>query len=182
MNQTAAWETTTDVGFAAGTLFTFTLIQNGMWYYHPDTLGRFRISITTDNRSTFADGLPTGGDVSANWTVLQPSALFSQNGATLTRLADNSILVSGLAPDTDTYKIQAYTTLMGITGIRLEVLQDPSLPYNGPGREPANGNFILSEFQVDVTPVPEPGALGLLSVAGLLWVGIRRGFSALFRS
>ena len=34
-----------------------------------------------------------------------------------------------------------------ITGIRLEVFADPSLPAKGPGRSP-NGNFVLSEFKV----------------------------------
>src|SRR5262249_47112084 len=38
--------------------------------------------------------------------------------------------------------------LGGITGIRLEALTDPSLPFNGPGREPLNGNFHVAEFTV----------------------------------
>ncbi len=36
--------------------------------------------------------------------------------------------------------------MQGITGIRLEVLTDKSLPKNGPGRAP-NGNFVLNELQ-----------------------------------
>jgi len=167
-NQTAAWETSRDVGFAEGSILTFTLIQNGLWYYPPDTLGRFRLSITTDDRSTFADGLATGGDVTANWTLLRPFSFLSVNGATLTRLADDSLLAGGLAPATDTYIVRASTSLTGITGIRLEVLQDPSLPFNGPGREWANGNFILSEFQVNIAPVPEPTMAALLGLGGML--------------
>ena len=40
-------------------------------------------------------------------------------------------------------------SLTGITGFPLEVLSDPTLPFNWPGRKPANGNFVLSQFQVD---------------------------------
>src|SRR5580765_8462554 len=134
-NQIAAFETTADIGFAGGSILTFTLNQS---HITPGghILGHFRLSVTTDDRSTFCDGLPTGGDVTANWTVLQPISYTSLNGASLSRLADNSILAGGTAPLTDTYTITAATTLIGITGIRLEVLQDPSLPSNGPGREP----------------------------------------------
>ncbi len=57
---------------------------------------------------------------------------------------------------------------MNITGVRLEVLQDPSLPYNGPGLELGNGNFILSEFKLDATPAPEPASGALLLLGGCL--------------
>jgi hypothetical protein len=110
--------------------------------------------VTTDDRSTFADGLPTGGDVTANWTVLQPVSFVSSNGAVLNRLADNSILASGPAPLTDTYTVVANTSLTNITGIRLEALKDPSLPQGGPGRAAGNGNFVLTEFQASIVPSP----------------------------
>jgi hypothetical protein len=37
--------------------------------------------------------------------------------------------------------------VQGITGFRLEVLADPSLISDGPGRS-ANGNIVLSDFAV----------------------------------
>jgi hypothetical protein len=101
--------------------------------------------------------------------VLQPVSYTSLNGTSLSRLGDNSILAGGTAPLTDTYTITAATTLTGITGIRLEVLQDPSLPFNGPGREPPNGNFILSEFQVSIAQVPEPGSAALFGLGAALF-------------
>ncbi|HWQ92460.1 MAG TPA: proprotein convertase P-domain-containing protein, partial [Clostridia bacterium] len=143
-DQTAVFETTSNVGFEDGTVLSFTLTQNAYLTYHPDTLGRFRISVTTDDRSTFADGQSRSGDVGANWTVLEPISQISANGATLTRLPDNSILASGAAPDLDVYTVLAKTPLTNITGVRLEVLTDPSLPSGGPGREPNNGNFVLT--------------------------------------
>jgi len=172
-NQTAAFQTVQNVGFNGGSIFTFSLIQDGQWYV-PDTLGRFRISITTDDRSQFADGLANGGDVTANWTVLHPTIYTSANGTTLSALSDGSILASGYLPATDTYTIVAPTTLTGITGVRLEAITDPSLPYNGPGRSSDGGNFILSEFQVSIAPVPEPAGCSIIMGGLVLLLASRK--------
>jgi hypothetical protein len=149
-NQTAAFQTANDIGTGDGTVLTFSLIQGytGSPRHNP---GRFRLSVTTDPRNTFCDGLQTGGDVSASWSVLQPYSASSANGTVLTRLPDQSVLASGINPVVDTYTVAALTDITNITGIRLEVLQDPSLPHNGPGRYEGNGNFVLSEFKVDAS-------------------------------
>ena len=123
------------------------------------TVGRFRISVTTDDRTTFADGLANGGDVEANWIVLDPDTFFSDNGGvvgndtTLAELPDHSLLASGSQAVTavETYTVTALTDLTGITGVRLEMLTDPSLPlnaggFNGPGRSTTSGNYVLREF------------------------------------
>lgn len=89
------------------------------------------------------------------WTVLDPHEMKAAKGTTLTRQADKSILAGGPIPSPETYTIQAHTALKGITAIRLEVLTDPSLPQNGPGR-PGNGNFVLHTFQVQAAPKKEP--------------------------
>src|SRR3954471_19509050 len=62
--ETAVFETVTDVSFATGADLTFTLHQS-MTSDPTHTLGRFRLSFTTDPRPTFADGLASGGDVTA---------------------------------------------------------------------------------------------------------------------
>ncbi|MFZ1937090.1 MAG: hypothetical protein WCB27_21720 [Thermoguttaceae bacterium] len=92
---------------------------------------------------------------SAIWTVLEPSSAVSKGGATLTKQPDGSILASGKNPSPDTYVVTAHTKLRGITGIRLEVLDDPQLPSGGPGRV-FNGNFALSEFRVAAAPRDNP--------------------------
>ena len=96
------------------------------------------------------------------------------NESTFQVLPDHSILASGTRFNIDIYTITAATTLTGITGIRLEALTDPSLPFNGPGRQPSNGNFVLSEFRVGTDPIPEPSTLALLTSGILLWVGRRK--------
>lgn len=171
--QTAVFETTADAGFLPGSILTFTLNHNySAWGQH--ILGHFRLSATTDDRATFADGLASGGDVTANWIVLDPLSSTSGSGATLTKLADHSILASGYLPDTDIYTVTALTALTGITGFRLEALTDPSLPFGGPGRQNENGNFTLSEFSVEISAVPEPSGSLLLVVGGMAWFAMRR--------
>jgi Protein of unknown function (DUF1553)/Protein of unknown function (DUF1549) len=81
------------------------------------------------------------------WTNLSPTAMTSANGATLTRLPDNSVRSDGKLPETDTYTIVVRTRLKGITAVRLEVLTDVGLPHHGPGRQD-NGNLHLSEFHI----------------------------------
>jgi hypothetical protein len=147
--------------------FTFQLHQ--LYITDTHTLGRFRLSATADDRGTFADGLQTGGDVAASWTVLTPLTALATNGAALTILADGSVLASGTSPATSVYTVTASTALSGITGIRLEVLEDASLPFSGPGRFAANGNFVLTEFTVDAAAgtgdVPEPATAGMAAAA-----------------
>jgi WD40 repeat protein/tetratricopeptide (TPR) repeat protein len=83
------------------------------------------------------------------WVLLKPLEVKSANGATLTCLPDLSILAGGTNPDRDTYTVTSHTLLEGITAFRLETLPHPGLPHGGPGRFPGNGNFNLSEFQVN---------------------------------
>ena len=103
--ETAVFETVTDLGFEPSTSLTFTFDSHwGPDDDGPFLIGRFRLSVTTDDRSEFADGLdgrfnPTTmeqipGDVSANWTVLNPTGASATEGVTLTELSDNSILAS----------------------------------------------------------------------------------------
>ena len=153
--QTAAFETADDVGFVDGTTLTFNLLHQAA----PDHgIGKFRLSVTTADRGQFADGLDNGGDLGdpAIWTELVPLSMVSSAGASVTINPDNTILLGGSNAGPDTYTVVANTSLTGITGIRLETLEDPSLPANGPGRSPRggpNGNYILTQFAVAPAPL-----------------------------
>jgi len=83
-------------------------------------------------------------------TVVLPISDFeSQGGATHEILSDHSVLLSGDAPDKDTYTIRVQTKLQGIRGFKLEALTDDSLPGKGPGRGDANRpNFVLNTLEV----------------------------------
>ncbi len=90
------------------------------------------------------------------WVTLNLTNAISTGGATFTNLPDQSILAIGINPTYDTYQITAETELQTITAVLLEVLPDPSLPKNGPGRWGQTGNFILDEF--GMTAAPKSGA------------------------
>ncbi|MBI3412338.1 MAG: DUF1553 domain-containing protein [Planctomycetes bacterium] len=83
------------------------------------------------------------------WTVLDPLELKAAAGTTLTKQSDLSIYASEKNPSPEVYTVTAKTDLIGITGIRLELLTDGKLPKKGPGRAPNNGNFVLNEFKVE---------------------------------
>ena len=91
---------------------------------------------------------PRGSD-SVAWSLLEPTEFKSAGGATLSRLADGSVLASGDNPAQDRYTIEAGSMLGTITAIRLETLTDDSLPHKGPGRA-VNGNFTLTELRLSV--------------------------------
>ena len=76
-----------------------------------------------------------------DWIVLHPAMATTQSGSPLKILDDGSVLaVGGTAADKDTYTITADTDRRGITGIRLEALDDPTFPAKGPGRA-SNGVY-----------------------------------------
>ncbi len=91
------------------------------------------------------------------WLPLRPKEMKAPAGTTLTASPDGSILATG-AVKNGIYEIIAETDLTDITGIRLEVLADGSLPSKGPGRSP-DGNFVLSELEVVAAPRAEPAKM-----------------------
>ncbi len=90
----------------------------------------------------------------ARWQPLTPSAVTDRNGATFQTLPDATVLVSG-KDESGVVRFVAPTDLTGITGVRLELLPDPSLPNKGPGRA-ADGNFVINEIKVTAAPRPTP--------------------------
>ncbi len=164
--ETIVWETTTDINVASSLSFRMSFL-NG----HPQSiLGRFRLSYTTDDRNIFADGLQSGGDVTANWNVLNVlTSATATDGMTLTLHPDNdgSILAGpSNAPDNSVFDVTFGIVESAITGFRLEAMEDLSIPASsGPGFG-TNGNFVLVEFEAeaDADSVPEPGSVGLLLV------------------
>lgn len=183
-NNTAVFETVTDLfssaglpmGIsAAGGSLTFEIHSGG---FSAHEVGRFRISATTADRSTFADGLANGGDVSTNWVVLTPLTYSSDNGGTtLTLQGDGSLLASGTPdPGFETYTVTVNTSLTDITGFRFEAISDPSLPGGLPGRA-ANGNFVMQEFIIAAEAsyvAPEPASLTLIGLGSFIAMRRRR--------
>jgi hypothetical protein len=90
---------------------------------------------------------------SSEWLPLLPASVVAPAGVTATVLPDRSILAIGAGKGT--YVLEVATELRGITAIRLEALPDERLPKGGPGLA-ADGNFVLTEFEVSAEPVGDP--------------------------
>ncbi len=81
------------------------------------------------------------------WKPIQLTTYTSTEGATLVARNHHDVIASGTRPDKDQYVISGTTALSQVTAIQLEVLSDPSLPFQGPGRQD-NGNLHLSEVVI----------------------------------
>ena len=79
--------------------------------------------------------------------AVAPIQSTSERGAAFSQQPDGSTLVTGDVPATDSYSISVALPAGIVSGFKLEVLPDPSLPSAGPGRS-NNGNFVLTKFNV----------------------------------
>ena len=94
-------------------------------------------------------------DDQPHWTVLEVSRAHRQKRAsdTFIRRRRASLLAQGYAPTKFTQLFERTTDLRKITAFRLELLNDPDLPCNGPEKaDRSSGTCALSEFSVEVAP------------------------------
>lgn len=82
------------------------------------------------------------------WSVMHFESAVSEGGARLSQLSDGSILASGQTPEKDVYTLTTWDPRQQITALRIECLTDPSLEKNGPGRNSADPNFVISELSL----------------------------------
>lgn len=78
---------------------------------------------------------------------LEINSIVTASAAWFSQQKDGSWLAGGTQGPNDTYTVEATLPPGLISGIRIEVLPDPSLPGQGPGRG-SEGNFVLSEIAV----------------------------------
>jgi Protein of unknown function (DUF1549)/Protein of unknown function (DUF1553)/Planctomycete cytochrome C len=112
-------------------------------------------TVTPELAAAQADWERKGAEAQADWVTLDPSEMSADNGTTLTKLEDRSILATGANPDTETYTLVARANLQNVTGVRLEALPHEKSPRGGPGRD-IYGNFILNRLEVEVSPAGSP--------------------------
>lgn len=79
--------------------------------------------------------------------ALLPTLAKSEQKAAFSQQSDGSTLVTGDLAATDSYSISVALPAGVVSGFKLEVLPDPTLPSGGPGRS-KNGNFVLTKFDV----------------------------------
>ena len=89
------------------------------------------------------------------WTVFVPKHE-EPSGPKYHYYEDGSVLAQGYAPTRHDLKMHgALDSLEGVTAFQLELLMDPSLPRNGPGRS-IFGTAALTEFEVEIAPAGKP--------------------------
>src|SRR5579883_1356638 len=90
------------------------------------------------------------------WIVLRPTVEdLSTGGQRYLPQPDGSFLALGYAPTKHTAQLSVTNDLQNITAFQLELLNDPNLPCNGPGRS-FKGTCALTEFQVDAMELKNP--------------------------
>ncbi|WP_437228690.1 DUF1549 domain-containing protein [Planctomicrobium sp. SH661] len=88
------------------------------------------------------------------WTQLKFTELTTTNNATLAQNDDLSVEASG-EHGIGEYVLTSTLSLNQLANIRLEALSSDKLPQKGPGRA-NNGNFVVTEFVVEVWPKDHP--------------------------
>lgn len=84
------------------------------------------------------------------WAIVRPE-LDESGGQKHRLLEDGSVLAEGYAPSKHTTSFTGKTDATSVTAVRLELLNDPTLPAGGPGRS-IEGLFALTEFRVTAGP------------------------------
>lgn len=83
------------------------------------------------------------------WTIVRPGEVRTTHGSTFIPQSDGSYLAAGMRPDKDVYEVLVAPEAPLVSGVLLEVLTDPTLPHQGPGRQD-NGNLHLNELVIYV--------------------------------
>ncbi|MDG2223196.1 MAG: PSD1 and planctomycete cytochrome C domain-containing protein [Rubripirellula sp.] len=78
--------------------------------------------------------------------VAEPISIHASSEVTFEAQPDGSQLVVGPILDRDKYTVVIKAPEQPLTGIKIELVPDPSLPANGPGRA-KNGNFVLTQVR-----------------------------------
>lgn len=93
------------------------------------------------------------------WSVVRPDVdKDASGGQRYLPQPDGSIVTAGYQPTKSTCVMSLKLETGGVTGFQLELLHDPTLPGQGPGRS-FMGTFGLSEFKVEAIKEGKPAAV-----------------------
>jgi mono/diheme cytochrome c family protein len=92
------------------------------------------------------------------WIVVKPEVDdISTGGQKYLLQPDGSFLAGGYAPTKHRVKMTVKVDAKPITAFRLELMNDPNLPLNGPGRS-LKGTAALTQFDVEAAPAGDEAA------------------------
>lgn len=123
-----------------------------------------------------AEAYLTKNNSDVEWHLLEPRDLAGPAGITLERLRDRSIKATGTA-DSGAYTVTVRTSLKDIAAFRVEAMTDESTKGHGPGL-PENGNFVVTEFEVQAAPLSKPGEFKNIALQNAQADFLQAGFNA----
>jgi hypothetical protein len=130
-------------------------------------------------QAALAEQFPAADD--PRWHDIAPLAVQTGGESQAQIQSDGSVLLSGSAPQTDTYTVTLDPPVQRISHLQLQTLTDSSLGAQGPGRT-QHGNFVVTEFSAalvttnaaDMTTSSQP-----IQIAAATVDFAQDGFSAL---
>lgn len=116
-------------------------------------------------------------ELKREFAAVKPVDWLTAGESVLTLQDDMSLLASGPNPDNDQYVVQYKGDGRSVTALRFEVIGDESLPGKGPGRGKDNGNFVLSELNLEVANSQTPSKKNKLAIKGVKASFTQEGFN-----
>ncbi|MCW5963229.1 MAG: PSD1 domain-containing protein [Bryobacterales bacterium] len=121
-----------------------------------------------DWRQHFEEWTSQRAQAQPQWKPFTPEVDdISTGGQRYLTLEDGSLLAAGYAPTRHKVKLTAKLPPGEIRALRLDLLLDPNLPRNGPGRS-IKGMGALTEFEAAVVSINDPKKLTKIKFAGAL--------------
>ena len=117
----------------------------------PAALAKFEKNELPKHFTEWAKNPPKNTAANFDWMILDHLQPKSLDGATFTKQADDSFLLSGKNPASDRWVLTAEIQATGLNALRIEALTHPAMKHNGPGRA-GNGNIALSDIRVFAAP------------------------------
>ncbi|MDP6359189.1 MAG: hypothetical protein QF473_28980, partial [Planctomycetota bacterium] len=96
------------------------------------------------------------GSSKAQWQVLDPLQYSSTGGSTMKKLADHSVLATGIIPLGNSFQVVARTDIPKITAIRLEVLTHENFKVRSLSYE--SGSYLVTTFEASIKRERQPMA------------------------
>jgi hypothetical protein len=94
--------------------------------------------------------------LAGEWQPISEATVTASFGVKFEKLYDGSFIARGDAATNNVYVFTARPAQPDITGLRLEVMTDISLPHNGPGRRLADGVASINEFIAEAVNTENP--------------------------
>ena len=113
------------------------------------------VAVLANDAANKASALPVSS-LYTRWQAHKPATVAATGGVKLTVQDDSSVLASGPTKATTDYTVTFPAKSTTIGGLQIEAMVDDALTVFGPGLNPANGNFVVTEVQVSYTTAADP--------------------------